>query len=108
MVCEHCGKELTKVGVLTDEEKEEFYFVNEKNACAYQAIDSSIVKDIEFTDGQIFEYFRAAYDALAQARFLRHIFEKKVKTRLNVDINKNIFIADVSLEVYVHPDENNE
>lgn len=105
MKCEQCGKELVKVGTLTEEETKDFYFVNEKFATANQALNSSIIKDIKFTDGQVFEYFKASYDQLAQARYLQFIFERNLKNRININQNENIIIDGLSLEVFIHPED---
>jgi hypothetical protein len=103
MVCENCGKELVKVGALTEEELRDFCFVNEKFATANQALNSNVIKDIKFTDGQVFEYFKAGYDQLAQARYLQFIFERELKNRLNVSQDTPIVIDGLSREVFVHP-----
>lgn len=103
MVCEHCGKEMVKVGVLTEGETNDFYFINEKFATANQALNTNVIKDIEFTDGQVFEYFKACYDQLAQARYLQFIFERGVKNRLNVPQDTFIVIDGLSREVFTHP-----
>lgn len=103
MVCQKCNKEMVKIGELTKKEQEEFWFINEKINCAYQALNTDVIKNIEFTDGQVFEYFRAAYDALAQAKFLQFIFYRDLKKRLDVVVD--IFVDELSCEVFVHPTE---
>lgn len=103
MVCQSCGKTMVKIGELTKKEQEEFWFINEKINCAYQALNADVIKNIEFTDGQVFEYFRAAYDALAQAKFLQFVFYRDLKKRLDVVVD--IFIDELSCEVFVHPIE---
>ena len=101
MVCQSCGKEMVKIGELTKKEQEDFWFINEKINCSYQALNSDVIKNIEFTDGQVFEYFRAAYDAMAQAKFLQHIFYRDLKKRLDVVVD--IYIDELSCEIFVHP-----
>ena len=104
MVCEHCGKEMVKVGVLTEEEQQDFFFLNEKFANANQAMNMKVLKDLEFTDGQVYEYFRACYDQLAQAKYLQFIFERGLKKRLDVPQNVFIAIDGLSFDVFKHPD----
>ena len=101
MVCQSCGKEMVKIGELTRNEQEEFWFINEKINCAYQALNTDVIKNIDFSDGQVLEYFRAAYDALAQARFLQFVFYRDLKKRFDVDAD--ISIDELSCEVFVHP-----
>lgn len=103
MKCEQCGKEMVKVGVLTEEEQNDFIFVNEKFATVNQALNTDVIKNIEFTDGQVFEYFKASYDQLAQARYLQYIFERSLKNRIGIQQDIPIVIDGLSFEVFVHP-----
>lgn len=103
MVCQNCGKEMIKVGVLTEEELNDFFFVNEKFATVNQALNTNILKDMEFEDGQVFEYFKACYDQLAQARYLQFIFERNLKKRLGLELTEYIIIEDKTFEVFTHP-----
>ena len=104
MVCQQCGVEMTKVGVLTDKEKDDLAYVNEKFNCAQMALSGGVIKDIKFDDNQVFEYFKASYDQLAEANFLRYVFNRDLKKRLGVeDIDNNLFIDFVTGEVFQHP-----
>ena len=105
MKCENCGKEMVKVGGLTEAETNDFFFVNEKFATVTQALNTNVLKDLEFTDGQVFEYFKACYDQLAQAKYLQYIFERDIKKRLGLEPNTFITIDGLSLEVFIHPTE---
>ena len=106
MKCKHCGKELIKVGELTDKEYEEIIFINKKFANSRQALNPETIKQMEFTEGQVFEYFRAAYDNIAQADFLQYIFFKNLGERLGIN-DKNIMLDDKpdSKDIFVHPDD---
>ena len=108
MVCQNCGKEMVKVGVLTEEETNDFFFVNEKFATVTQAMNTDVLKDLEFTGGQVFEYFKACYDQLAQAKYLQFIFERNIKKRLGLEPNTFITIDGLSLEVFIHPADKEE
>lgn len=108
MTCENCGKEMIKVGVLTEEEQNDFIYVNEKFATVNQALNSEVLKDLEFTDGQVFEYFKACYDQLAQARYLQFIFERGVKARLNIPKDTGFVLSEPELEVFIHPVDEEE
>ena len=103
MTCENCGKEMIKVGVLTEEEQNDFCFVNEKFATVNQALNSDVLKDLKFTDGQVFEYFKACYDQLAQAKYLQFVFERGVKNRVGVEQDVPVAIDGLSFEVFIHP-----
>ena len=96
---------MIKVGVLTEEEVNDFVYVNEKFATVNQALGTDILKDMEFKDGQVFEYFKACYDQLAQAKYLQFIFERDLKNRLEIAQGIPIFIDGISTEVFIHPDE---
>ena len=106
MTCENCGKEMIKVGTLEEHEVDDVAYVNEKFNCAMQSLNMEVLKDLEFTDGQVFEYFKAAYDQLAQAKYLQFIFERDLKRRLKVD--EPIFIDYATYEVFVHPKDEEE
>lgn len=108
MVCEHCGKEMIKVGVLTEKEREDFIYVNEKFNCTQMALNNDVIKDLEFTDGQVFEYFKASYDQLAQANYLKYIFERDLKKRIGLNPMENITIDFISNEIFIHPKEENK
>ena len=105
MVCEQCGKEMVKVGVLTEEEQNDFIYVNEKLNCAQMALNNDVIRDIEFKDNEVYEYFKASYEELAQANYLRYIFERNLKKRLGLNPMENIAIDFISHEVFVHPKE---
>ena len=85
MTCKKCGKELIKLGELTESEIEELTLINKKQVNVQQALNPATINAMEFSDGQVFEYFRAVYDSKAQADFLLHIFFRNLRKRLNID-----------------------
>ena len=103
MTCEKCGKEMIKVGSLEEQEINDFIYINEKYNCVNQALSSNVISDMKFTDGQVFEYFKACYDQLAQAKYLHFIFERDLKKRLGV--KTQMYIDFISYEVFIHPEE---
>ena len=104
MVCERCGAELIEVGTLTEKEKEDYVYVNEKFNCANMALDFKVLKDIEFNEGQVYEYFKASYEQLAEANYLRYMFEEGLRKRLGIEnFENNIVIDFVNNIVYKHP-----
>ena len=104
MVCRHCGKELIKIGELTEKEVEELAFINKKSANAMQALNIETINGMKFTDGQVFEYFRAAFDNKAQAEFLNYIFFRDLAKRLGrTDFTIGNGEPD-NHDIFVHPD----
>lgn len=107
MVCKNCGKELVKVGELTDKEYEDCSYVNNLLHTSNQALDRETIKGMEFEDGQVFEYFRAAFEARAKAEFLNYIFWRDLGKRLGIADNVEMILGDEpdSKDVYIHPQE---
>ena len=101
MKCPDCGKELLKVRDLTEDERNAFEYFVIKEDNANQAINSGI--DVNFKEGELYEYYKALYDQLAEARFLRTIFFRKIQEELNEKPVKVPYIFEGAL--YVHPVE---
>lgn len=106
MVCRNCGKEMIEVGELTDKEYEDFLYIQNINATTDQALNVNTIKGMEFEDGKLFDYFRAAFEAKAKASFLHYIFWRDVGKRLNIN-DKEIFLEDnaESRKLFIHPEE---
>ena len=104
MVCKNCGKELIKVGELTENEIEELILINKKFVNANQALNPDVINKMEFSDNQVFEYFRAAYNNKAEAEFLNYIFLRKLSQRLNINTDKiNISNNEPNnFDIFVH------
>lgn len=105
MKCFRCGKELKVVGTLEETEIEELCLINKKIENCAQALNPNTIKDMEFTDGQIFEYFRAAYDNKAQAEFLQFMFFRNLMKRLEIDEGTQIQIGNgtpYDYNIYIH------
>lgn len=107
MVCENCGKEMIKVGVLTEQEQNDWTFIRTKENTTDQALNIETIKGMEFKDGEVFEYFRACFDAKAEVEFLRYIFFRDLKKRLNLGEGENIWLGDdySDIGVFKHPEE---
>lgn len=104
MVCKNCGKELVKIGELTEKEIEELSLINKKIVNSNQQFDIETINQMNFTDGQVFEYFCAAYHNKAEAEFLNYIFFRNLKKRLNLT-GKDFFIGDGSpdnFDIFTH------
>ena len=105
MNCPRCGKELDKIGELNENEKEELALINKKIENSMQALNPKTIREMEFTDGQVFEYFRAVFDSKAQTEFLKYIFFRNLAKRLNVDDEKDIYIGDgtpYNTDIFMH------
>lgn len=107
MICKHCGKELVKVGEFTDKEIEEMNYIAIKSGTAFQALKPETVNAMKFDDDQLFDYFRSAFDAKAQAEFLQHVFMRDLKKRLGLKQTEMLFYEniEVSKDIYIHPAE---
>lgn len=110
MKCPNCGKELIKVGTLTETEFEEWVLINKKYANSNQALNYETIREMEFTDGQVFEYFRAVFHGKAEAEFLNYIFTRNLRKRLNLGNDIPITIGDNAdnYDVYVHSTNDKE
>lgn len=105
MKCPRCGKEMEKIGSLTLDEQESLALINKKLENVMQALNPVTIREMQFTDGQVFEYFRAVFDSKAQAEFLRFIFFRDLAKRLNINTDTQIQIGDGSpdnVDIYIH------
>lgn len=110
MVCKNCGKEMIKVGTLLEKEVEELAYIERQNVNATQALNYDTINKMKFEDGQVFEYFRAAFENKAQAEFLSFVFFRDLRKRLELKTN-NFVIGDGTPDnhdVFVHPEEDND
>ena len=108
MKCADCGKELIKVGELTKNEKDNYALIATKESVSLQYLKTDTINGMNFTEGQVYEYFRAAFEGRCDAEFLKFIFFRDLRARLNIDKNKDIWIEEFdgdTCEVYVHPDD---
>lgn len=107
MKCEKCGKEMIKVGELTDEEFQDLCYINNIIDTSNQALDVNTIKGMEFEEGQVFEYFRAVFDSKAKAAYLNYMFWENIMNRLNIH-DRDIFVGGDEpdgKELFVHPEE---
>ena len=106
MKCEKCGKEMIKVGELTAIEYDDICYINNILSTSEQALDINTIKGMEFEEGQVFEYFRAAFESKAKAAYLNYIFWCGVADRLGIH-DKTIFLGNEldSRELFIHPEE---
>ena len=105
MKCFRCGRELEKIGELTENEIEELVLINKKFENSNQALNPETINKMNFTEGQVFEYFRAIYDSKAQAEFLHYMFFRKLGKRLGLKEGTNIQIGNgepYDYTVYIH------
>lgn len=100
MKCECCGKELKKVGVLSSDEHKDYLRISEMYSNAQQALKPEVVNSMKFTEGQVFEYFRAAFDEMAKAAFLEYYFKKEITAKYKLD--GQYFVKPDTGELYVH------
>ena len=85
MNCFTCGKPLQELDIqLTDEEVEDKLFIVNKEEVCHHALRKDAVNLTEFRDGQVYEYYKAAFDGLAEVRFLTVMWDKKVREKYNL------------------------
>lgn len=85
---------------LTEEELANVYFISAKFASAHQALQPNCIDFSLFnTEGQVYEYFKSAYDILAEAAFLQTTFHNDLKKRLG--LKKDIQIMVDKEVIYV-------
>ena len=100
MKCEHCGKELKEVGVLERDELQDWLRSGEMQDNAVQALKPEVIEKMKFSDGQVFEYFRACFDELAKANFLRYLIRRDLKNKYG--FTDEFFVKPDTGKVYVH------
>lgn len=107
MVCANCGKEMIKVGELTEQERNDWMFIKTKDNTTAQAMNPDTIKGMEFSDGQVYEYFKACFEARAESEFLKFTFFRDLRIRLNLMDEKDIWLNDDTsgVGVYIHPEE---
>lgn len=107
MKCEQCGKEMIKVGELSEKETHDWIFIKTKDDTASQALDSNTINGMQFKEGELFEYFKACFEAKAEAEFLRYVFFRDLRARFNISKTENIWLEEgnTAIEVYVHPQD---
>lgn len=103
MTCKDCGQELTKVGELTEKETEDYIYLGECYSTAQQALNPDVINKMDFSEGQVFEYFKAVYDNMAKAKFLEHMLIKNLKKRLNMDSDIQLYMDESGKQsIYIH------
>ena len=107
MVCNKCGKEMIKVGELTEKETEDFQYVVVREDNVYQALDTKTINGMDFDEGQVFEYFQAVFQAKAEMEFLKYSFFKKLKIRLGINLDEELWVNEDYttgiVSAYKHP-----
>ena len=71
-------------------------------------MNSDTLVQMDFADGQVYEYFRAVYDIKAQAEFLHYIFFRNLRKRLDLMTYKgDVRIGDGpdNYDIFIHPFE---
>lgn len=109
MVCANCGKEMTLLGQLTEKESEDFQYVVVKESNINQALDTETINQMEFSESQVYEYFRAVFEARAEMEFLKFTFFKNLKLRLGLQTNEELWLKEDYttgiVYIYQHPQD---
>ena len=108
MKCEHCGKELKKIGELTESNIRDLELINNKISTSNQALDINTIKDLPFSKPEeIFYYFKAAFDEKADAEFLKWELIHSIAERINYKGSPyDLYFPSYTYDengIYVHP-----
>ena len=103
-----CGKNLIPTGIFLSKEDElDWQLAIEQEATATQAMAIATLNKLKFSDGEMYEYIRAASELLAKSKFLISRLLKKISTSYNIDdnfkiINGEIFIHEAEVKKHGH------
>ena len=106
--CPDCGEELIDLGIeITPEEQLDITNAATKVNTANQVLDNKNIQINDLTPDQIYAFYKAACDSLAEGLFLKEIAFMNVFRKYNVpDSSKNIYAYNNRL--YMHPEDYNQ
>lgn len=100
MKCRNCGKELKEIGILNEDELRDYIRISEMYNNATQALKPEVVNGFNFTEGQVFEYFRAGFDEMAKASFLSFCLMKDLRNKYK--FTTECYVDQDTGKLYVH------
>lgn len=85
MKCNHCGSELVKLPFdLNDAQVADLQLALDKTATAQTALQPDVFAGYRFDDDKdIYAYFKAVFDVMAEGRFLYALWEREVRKTYN-------------------------
>ena len=103
MNCYFCGAELKELDVkLSEQEIEDMFFISNKEQVSQQALKMDSINPKDFSDGQIYEYFKAAFDNMAEVEFLKYMWIKNVRAKYNIPETEMFDFVNGKLYVHVN------
>lgn len=103
MRCNECGRELTRLPfVLDDAQVADMQLAVDKMNTAQTALKADVFNSYRFGDDKdIYAYFKAVFDVMAEGRFLYATWERGVRSRYGYSEGELLVING---ECYVHED----
>ena len=103
MRCNECGRELTRLPfVLDDSEIADMQLAIDKTNTARTALKAEVFASYRFeNDKDIYAYFKAVFDVMAEGQFLYAIWERRVRLHYTYAEGELLVING---ECYVHED----
>ena len=106
MKCFDCGVELIKIGdVLPDEIADLNYYQSKMNS-ANDALNPEIVNKFSLSNKQMYDYFKSAFDSMAEGQFLFYTLLREVTDRINKENGTSYKYGELNINeygVYIHP-----
>ena len=98
--CTKCGGNLIEVPIdVTSQEVEDIMFILNKQHTAQLCIRPAAIDFSLFKEGQIYEYFKAAYDIYSEAEFLNEIWFRNMKIRSGLEefeyVNEKLYVHEI-------------
>jgi hypothetical protein len=83
MQCNECGRQLTRLPfILDDSEIADMQLAVDKMNTAQTALKAEVYAGYRFEqDKDIYAYFKAVFDEMAEGRFLYAIWERRIRSR---------------------------
>lgn len=103
MQCNECGRNLTRLPfVLDDSEMADMQLAIDKINTAGTALKADVLNSYRFEqDRDIYAYFKAVFDEMAEGRFLYATWERRVRSHYNYPEGELLVING---ECFVHED----
>lgn len=104
--CPNCGQKLIYKGIqLSEDDMDKNAYYSNKELAAKQYLNNAVINNLNLTDTEAYSYFKAAFDLLTEAYFLKYIWQKEMKDKYGIDFSNDLI--DEEGKVYGHADCSN-